>query len=313
MSLSLFCCRRAGHLTRPAPNHHTRLWKLAGGAAFARPSSVALANSMMVPGLVRVFFGPDSSHFRGVWMREILSYSFVFPPTIFITLCLAGSLISLYRPFIGTKVVLVSSAALYLFSTPVVASFLVQRLTALIPTNVDFTNAQAIVIPGADTRMVDNYSDSVGPITLERLTSAAQLYKRLHLPIAVSGGPLKNSAVSLGSLMRDELDHAFNVPVLFTESGSRNTFENALLTAQLLTPEKIKTVIVVAQARDMSRVLLSFNLTAIHALPYCTDTCQRSRNNSFDVNDFIPSTLALSESYYAFHEIFGLIYYMTVY
>src|SRR5436305_1027385 len=126
MSLSLFCCRRAGHLTRPAPNHHTPLWKLSGGVAFARPSSVALANSMIVPGLVRDFFGPDSSHFRGVWMREILSYSFVFPPTIFIILCLAGSLISLYRPLIGTKVVLVSSAALYLFSTPVVASFLVQ-------------------------------------------------------------------------------------------------------------------------------------------------------------------------------------------
>jgi uncharacterized SAM-binding protein YcdF (DUF218 family) len=247
-------------------------------------------------------------------MREILSYSFAMPPTIFIIICIVGALVALARPLVGTKIVLASSIALYLFSTPVATAFLVQQLVGWVPTNLDLTSAEAIVVPGADVRGSDHDRyDSVGPLTLERLVSAARLYKSRHLPIAVSGGPLSESLVSLASLMRDELDHDFSVPVKFIEAKSRNTFENALFTGHLLKMEHVNTVIVVAQGRDMSRLLWAFNRTSLRALPYCTDSCRRRAIDFSDPKDFLPSAKAFAESYYAFHEIIGLIYYKAVY
>jgi uncharacterized SAM-binding protein YcdF (DUF218 family) len=261
-------------------------------------------------------YAGDLKTFKGVGMREILSYSFAIPPTIFIVVCLAGALIGLARPLIGTKIVLASSIALYIFATPAASTFLVHQLVALIPANVDLTNAQAIVVPGADIRAGDHGhgSETVGPLTLERLVSAAQLYRRLHLPIAVSGGPLSSdSPISLASVMRDELERQFSVPVTFTENESHNTFENALFTDHLLKSAHIDRVVVVVQARDMSRVLWSFSRASLHALPYCTDSCAAHATHLTNVGDFLPSARAFCESYYAFHEIIGLIYYKAFY
>src|SRR5260370_8240172 len=70
-------------------------------------------------------------------MRELLSYSFVLPPTIFIVGCLAGALLGLVRPRIGTIVVMSSSILLYLFATPAVATFLTDELVMSVPTNPD--------------------------------------------------------------------------------------------------------------------------------------------------------------------------------
>ncbi len=245
-------------------------------------------------------------------MRELLSYSFVLPPTIFIVGCLAGALIGLVRPRIGTIVVLSSSILLYLFATPAVSIFLLDdELVMSVPTDPDLARAQAIVVLGGDYKFGDGGSipDSVGLLTLERLAAAARLYRRLGLPVVVSGGPVAGSDKSLAKLMRDELEQNFSVPVKWVEDRSRSTYQNALYTAELVKPTNINTVIVVTQAWHMPRALWSFHRAGLNALPFSPPEAIRS----IDLRDFLPSVSALHNSFYALHEIFGLAYYRIFY
>jgi uncharacterized SAM-binding protein YcdF (DUF218 family) len=169
-------------------------------------------------------------------MRETFSYSFVMPPTIFIVVSLAGAMIAFVRPRFGIILSLSSGIFLYLFATPAVSMLLMQQLVSLVPTKVDFTDAQAIVVPCVDVKWGNgaDIPDSVGVQTLERLASAARLYRRLRLPVLVSGGGSPDHPNSAASLMHQELEQNFSVPVQFVEDQSHDTFENGLYTSQML-------------------------------------------------------------------------------
>jgi uncharacterized SAM-binding protein YcdF (DUF218 family) len=247
-------------------------------------------------------------------MREVLSYSFVMPPTIFIVICLAGALISLIRPRIGIVITLVSSISLYLFATPIVFILLLQQLVSLIPTKIDLTSAQAIVVPCVDVKWGNgaDLPDAVGVLTLERLASAARLYRRLRLPIVVSGGgALDHQSVSVASLMRQELENNFSVPVQFVEEKSHNTFENAFYTTNILKPHGVNNVIIVAQARDMPRLLWSFSRMGLHPQPFALD--MPLVNSDLGFTRFFPSATVIPDSFYALHEIIGIVYYRMFY
>jgi len=244
-------------------------------------------------------------------MRELLSYSFVLPPTIFIVGCLAGALLGLVRPRIGTIVVMSSSILLYLFATPAVATFLTDELVMSVPTNPDLADAQAIVVLGGDYKFGDGVRipDSVGLLTLERLAAAARIYRRLRLPVAVTAGPAAGSDVPLAKLMRDELEEDFSVPTKWVEDRSRTTYENALYTAELLKPANISTVILVTQGWHMPRALWSFDRVGLRTLPFSPPEAIRS----IDLQDFLPSARALHQSFYVLHEIMGFAYYRMFY
>src|SRR5271170_5342305 len=102
-------------------------------------------------------------------MLEIFSYSFVMPPTIFIVISLLGAIIDFVRPAFGIILSLSSDIFLYLFATPAVSLLLMQQLVSLVPAKVDFTNAQAIVVPGVDVNWGNgaDIPNSVGTLTLE--------------------------------------------------------------------------------------------------------------------------------------------------
>ena len=242
-------------------------------------------------------------------MREILSYSFLMPPTIFIVLSLSGAIIALVRPRFGIILSLSSGISLYLFATPAVSTLLMQQLVSVVPTKVDFTDAQAIVIPCVDVRWGNgaDIPDSVGVLTLERLASAARLYRRLRLPVLVSGGEAPGrSNSSLANLMRLELEQNFDVPVQFLEEKSQNTFENGFYSSQILKKMEIYNVIVVAQERDIPRLLWSFSRVGLHPMPFAV---KEPPFEASEIHNFLPSAKAFLESYYDMHEMIGLLYY----
>jgi uncharacterized SAM-binding protein YcdF (DUF218 family) len=240
-------------------------------------------------------------------MREMLSYSFLMPPTIFIALCLAGAFITLFYPRAGTKLVFASSILLYLFATPAASGFLVRQLVSPGPTDAELIAAQAIVVPGADTRFGDGASvpDTVGLLTLDRLASAAELYRRLHVPIVVSGGKARDNSVPLADLMRHELEQNFLVPVTYEEDKSHTTYENALYSSKILREHNIFSAIIVVQDLDAARVAWSFQKFGIQPTVYMT----HKPYYKYIISDFVPSSQAMLESFYASHEIIGLLYY----
>src|SRR5437667_8083141 len=142
-------------------------------------------------------------------MSDLVSYGFLTPPAVLIVLCLFGGLLALVWRGFGVAVVLVSAAALYLLATPVASSWLLERVEAGLPETPELRAAQAIVVLGGDVHFGDGKAvpDSLGPLSLARVLYAAQAYRRLHLPVAVSGGRVLGSESTVGGLNSYALLH----------------------------------------------------------------------------------------------------------
>lgn len=245
-------------------------------------------------------------------MMIFSSFGILAPPTIFIVLSLAGVLIALVWWRMGIALVLASSLCLYAAATPALSSYLLHQIEATLPQNADLGTAQAIVVLGGDIRPGDggDIPDRLGPLSLERMVFAAQAYRRLHVPVVVSGGQAVGTHVSEGALMKAVLEADFAVPVAWNEDRSGTTWENALLTARLLLPEKLQTVVVVSQAWHLPRALWAFERVGLKALPW---PAPRTAPQYGEVADFLPSLAALHETFYALHEMIGGVFYRLRY
>ncbi len=236
------------------------------------------------------------------------SFGILALPTVFITLSLAGALIALWWRRAGIVLALVSSLCLYAAATPALSSYLLSRVESALPHAVDLDSAQAIVVLGGDVRRGNgaDIPDTLGRLSLERVVWGAEAYRRLHLPVVVSGGRVGRAQVSEGTLMKAALVDDFAVPVAWNENRSRTTWENAVYTAQLLLPEKLKTVVVVSQPWHLPRALWAFERAGLTALPWPAPRTAL-RLGRFD--DFMPSLRALNDTFYGLHELIGRIYY----
>jgi uncharacterized SAM-binding protein YcdF (DUF218 family) len=241
-------------------------------------------------------------------MYDLISYGFLTPPAVLIVLCLVGGFLALVWRGFGVAVVIISAAALYLLAMPVASSWLLERVEASLPETPELRGAQAIVVLGGDVHLGDGAAmpDSLGPLSVERVVYAAEAYRRLHLPVAVSGGRVLGSDATVGGLMKQALERDFAVPVTWNEDRSRTTQENALFTARLLRAEGIATVVLVSHAWHLPRALRAFERAGLQPLPW---PGPRSVVRLRRIDDFLPSIAALHDSFYALHEMSGELYY----
>ncbi len=241
-------------------------------------------------------------------MERLFSFGFLAPPTVLITACLVGALVALVWRRTGIGLALGSSLCLFAAATPALSSYLLQRAESGLRRNVDFREAQAIVVLGGEVRPGNggDIPDRLGALALERVMLAADAHRRLRLPVAVSGGRAGGARPSEAALMKAALDGNFAVPVDWTEDRSRTTWENALHTAELLRPAKVTTVVLVSQAWHLPRALWAFERAGLKALPW---PAPRTALRLARVDDFLPSMAGLHDSFHALHEIVGGFYY----
>lgn len=240
-------------------------------------------------------------------MEALFSYGILAPPAVFIWLSLAGALIALRWRRVGIALTLLSSLALYGAATPALSSYLLARAEAALPPVVDFTTAQAIVVLGGDVRAGNGaIPDSLGPLSVERVVLAAQAYRRLHLPVVVSGGRIGRAQASEAALMQAALDADFAIPIARVEQQSRTTWENAVYSARLLRSERLTTVVLVSQSWHLPRAIWAFERAGLRALPW---PAPRTARHFARLGDFLPSISGLRDSFYALHEIIGGVYY----
>ena len=114
--------------------------------------------------------------------------------------------------------------------------------------------AEAIVVFGGDIEHAEDGSQSVGPLTVDRLLYASRVFHATHLPMLVTGGPISEGEQPLANLMAEVLTNDLGVFVLWRETDSRTTLENARYSARLLRASNIRTVSVVTQRWHMARV-----------------------------------------------------------
>ncbi len=253
-------------------------------------------------------------------MELILTKSiaaFVLPPGGNLLLALIG-LALLYRwRRVGAAVILVSVLSLYAFSTFVVANSLTKGLEQISPYPLRASGAEEmraiVVLGGGRNYFAPEYGgETVSSDSLERLRYAARLHRKTGLPILVTGGQTFGEPVAEATLMKRVLEEDFQVSVKWIESASKNTEENAQLSAKILKAEGIHRAFLVSHASHLSRAVDAFERAGLGVIPAPTGYRKSSASGSRTIT-LVPSARALKQSAVALHEYLGAVWYAMRY
>ncbi|WP_158292458.1 YdcF family protein [Paracraurococcus ruber] len=198
-----------------------------------------------------------------------------------------------------------AALGLLLLATPFAAGHLTVALEAQVTAGPPSASPGAIVVLGGE--MAHGMAGpEVGPLTLERLRSAAALHRRTGLPLLVTGGPLSPGAPPIASLMATSLATDFGTPVRWVEPRARDTRENALFTAALLRGEGIGAALVVSHGWHLPRALAAFERAG---LPAGAAPVRAGRRPGGTGSDWVPRPDHLAQSWLALREWAGLLVY----
>ena len=202
--------------------------------------------------------------------------SWVLPPGIFI-LCMAGLAVYLWkkrRERRAAGVLMLLSCMLYLFSTGAVADRLMGELERSYEVPEALEGDVIIMLGGGAIAGVRDV-DGVGMLAQSpsaRLLTVVRLYRIHHLPILLSGGQVFSDTGSEAEIARRVL-RSLNVPddMIYVETRSLTTGQNARYTAEILRREGFVHPILVTSAFHLPRAVLNFEKQGITVTPYPTD------------------------------------------
>lgn len=236
-------------------------------------------------------------------MLKALLKALVLPPTGPLLLAGAGLWLVGRRPRGGRILAWTGILLLLALSTPMVAFALLSLVSTSPPLDLERArDAQAIVILGGGVRRhAAEYAggDTLGQLTLERVRYGAQVARLTGLPVLVTGGSVLGGETE-AALMRSALEREFGVPVRWLEKQSRNTHENAVRSAQILSAANISRIVLVAHSFDMPRARAEFAAQGIETIAAPTGIPSGQIDTVLDV---LPGMGALQASYYALYEI----------
>jgi uncharacterized SAM-binding protein YcdF (DUF218 family) len=210
---------------------------------------------------------------------------------------------------------LVAVTVLWVASTPIVADYLGLTLERQYPPVAveDTPTADAIVVLGggvtgpAPPRIAIDLSDAA-----DRVLHAARLYRAGKAPVVVvSGGaiPWLGSDTPEAKSMQALLEEwGVSAASILAEGKSRNTYENAVFTRQLLKEHGLQRVLLVTSAMHMPRALATFTSAGIDAVPAPTDFLV-SYQEQPELIDFLPDARALAHTTDTLREYIGYAYY----
>ncbi len=240
------------------------------------------------------------------------------PPLNLMPLGLAGTAIAAFTPWrrLGHAIAGVALVGLLALSLPYVGGMLIASLERGLPLSPPADDPpRAIVVLAAEVEhgtlappladAADEKTD-LGPLTLLRLRTAAELARRTGLPILVSGGRPPDGTTSLAALMAESLRRDFGTPARWLDDHSDDTWENAADSAAILRREGIGSVYVVTHAWHMRRAMIAFRHADLRmtAAPVLLD-----RTPTGIASDFAPRLTGWWMSFYALHEWIGCLYY----
>ncbi len=241
-------------------------------------------------------------------LKKILA-ALILPPTGPVLLALFGLWLSRRRSrrwqHAGLVLATFSLLSLVALSMPVVSNSLSASLQTNSPiTRAQLEQAQAIVILGGGGNSIapEYGGETVGSATLQRLRYGAKLASESGLPVLVTAGAPFGGRPE-GEIMRAVLENDFGTKVRWTEASSRDTAENASLSAPLLKAAGITRIALVSHAGHLPRAAPLFEREGLHVLPAPTVFTAPSQSL---VEDLLPEGIGSSRE--ALREHLGLIF-----
>ncbi|ATE61281.1 YdcF family protein [Thauera sinica] len=243
------------------------------------------------------------------WLKKLVALV-VLPPLMPLLLVAAGLLLLRRRRRLGLGLAWLGVALQLLLVFPPAVGLLLAPLEAqpvLQPAAA--RGAQAIVILGAGKRdhAPEFGGETVNRLALERLRYGARLARESGLPVLVSGGaPTGEQPEAV--LMRQSLIEDFGVTPRWVEAGSRDTRDNARLSALQLKEAGVHRVLLVTHAAHMPRARAEFAAQGLDVVP--APTAWLGSHESQDHRlALLPSQNTAYAGWYALHEWLGLIAY----
>jgi uncharacterized SAM-binding protein YcdF (DUF218 family) len=216
----------------------------------------------------------------------------------------------------GRTLVVAGFLLVYVFSVPLVGARLVNSLQLRVPPvrAEDAPRADAIVLlGGAVTPPAPplEWMDLNGAV--DRIFHAAHLYRAGKAPwIVVSGGggPHPDAPQKPADVMADVLVE-LGVPrdALLLERQSRNTWENAVDSRQVLEAHGLRRVLLVTSAVHMPRALAIFRSLGVDAIPAPTDFSGGRPPSPGELMAWLPSADSLRATSIALKEYLGILVY----
>jgi uncharacterized SAM-binding protein YcdF (DUF218 family) len=236
--------------------------------------------------------------------KKLLS-ALILPPASFVLLGVAGLLLMRRLPRVGLTLTWLSLIGILTLSLPITSAHLMALAADTAPVDLGAARqAQAIVILGGGRRFAPEYGgETVSEMTLERVRYGATLARELGLPILVTGGTVYGRGTPEGVLMARTLRTSFDMPARWVESQSRDTTENARLSAQILRAADIRTILLVTHDYHQRRSLAEFRAAGLTAIPAPVTFAPPLHGRTF--LEHLPSANSLRISAAALHELLG--------
>lgn len=238
-------------------------------------------------------------------LRVVLR-AWLLPPGSLIVVALVGVALMRRWPRAGKGLAVASLLALLALSLPLVADPLQRAVSTYPPLDpADARDAEAIVVLSGGTRKgpAGAQADDLLPATLERLAHGARLARATGLPLLLSGGVVTHGEPE-AVVMARVLERDFGLRARWLESRSRNTTENAALSAALLRAAGVRRVVLVTSALHMPRSVRAFDGSGLAVLPAPAPEPPPAYDG---LVDWLPSPGTLQRSTAALHELLGLI------
>ena len=245
----------------------------------------------------------------GIWTKKVVSGLLSIPAGPLLAIVI-GLVLARRRRGLGFALIVFGTIVLFTLSLPIVASAIAAPTERAFPplrAGVPLPPHSAIVVLGGGLQegAIDYDGETVNPIVLPRLRSAARLAARTKLPILVAGGrPLTSKTVEADQ-MADVLEHDLHTQVRWREKQSLDTQDNARLVVPILEAAGIRTVVLVTDAAHMARSRALFVAAGMPVIPAPTDYYASA---PMSVLSFIPNTNALRRSAFTVHEWLGYLW-----
>ncbi len=239
------------------------------------------------------------------------------PYPLLYLLTLVG-LVRVWRNSVGNRrwllLVTVPFAILGLVSLPVVGHFALGSLEWRYPPQDEVpADTGAIVVLSGYVRPPSDVAPEaeLGSDTLLRCLHAARLYKARPGLVLVSGGKVDPSipGPTLARAMHDFLvGQGVKEQDLLLEERSTTTYENAVLSGDILSQRGIDKIVLVTSASHMQRGERCFQALGFQVVPSACD--YRTTKSSWTLGDFLlPNPDAAARVALACHEWLGLAWY----
>jgi len=241
---------------------------------------------------------------------------FLLPPGIFIVPIIIVGMVLIFsrRRRIGFINLFIGLALWTLSITPT-ANWLMQGLESGFSFPEHPSGDVIILLGGGVIGEVPDFSGKGAPTTsmMGRIVTAVRLYRRLHLPIIVTGGRVyEDSPIAEATIVRRFLmDLGVPQNRIIIEDQARDTAQNARLSANICRRRGFSKPILLTAAYHLKRTCMAFEAAELPVTPFPAYFLG-APGVDYGPRHLLPRANALQTSAKALHEYWGMLYYRLI-